>query len=91
MRLRSSNAERAAKRDLAQPLALLLLPLPWLVQRFMAARSVGGRALVLMPHRQAADVLARHAPPAGEAAALKRLIPGPDEAEDEAEPAAAPA
>ncbi|MGK7653675.1 hypothetical protein ACSQ76_15015 [Roseovarius sp. B08] len=44
--------------ELAQPLALLLLPLPWLVQRFMAARSVGGRALVL-PRRVGEELLAR--------------------------------
>ncbi len=44
--------------ELAQPLALLLLPLPWLVQRFMAARTAGGRALVL-PRRVGEELLAR--------------------------------
>ncbi|MFN3208006.1 MAG: VWA domain-containing protein [Roseovarius sp.] len=44
--------------ELAQPLALLLLPLPVLVQRLLAAQDATGRA-VLLPRRVGEELLAR--------------------------------
>ncbi len=44
--------------ELAQPLALILLPLPLLVQRLLAAQDATGRALVL-PRRVGEELLAR--------------------------------